>query len=115
MPATRHAVFRERECPRSRFSPRTEQILPPPRLASERGGKGAEILTAIFAWRGNALARVMGILYGLVFGIGSLLAALGGLRSEADGAAGGAAVLLAFAIGYLYVLGAFTVSWRRRA
>lgn len=71
-----------------------------------------EIATGVFAWRGNGPARVVGIAYGLLFGLGCLFSAVAGTRS--DEARGGAVFLLVLAIGYLYTAAVFIVRWRQR-
>jgi hypothetical protein len=72
-----------------------------------------EVLTGIFAWRGSGVARVLGVLYGLFFGVGSLLIAISGERSDAAAnAAGAVVVLLVFAIAYLYTVAVFIFRWR---
>jgi hypothetical protein len=74
-----------------------------------------EVLVGVFAWRGSGLARVLGVLYGLLFGLGSLFLVTG--ARQADAASGGspAIVFVAFAVGYLYVVAAFIFRWRRPA
>lgn len=75
-----------------------------------------EVLTGIFAWRGSGVARVLGVLYGLFFGVGSLLVAVSGERSDVTtNAAGAVAVLLVFAICYLYTVAVFIFRWRAPA
>jgi hypothetical protein len=74
-----------------------------------------EILAGIFAWRGSGLARFAGIVYGLVFGVGSLLVAAGGRGTDAAAAQGGVLFMAVFAIGYLYTLLVFIFRWRRAA
>jgi len=74
-----------------------------------------EILTAIFAWRGNGLARVVGIVYGLLFGLGSLSIAARSTSADVAGSAAGALFMAVFAVGYLYTVVVFMFRWRRRA
>jgi hypothetical protein len=74
-----------------------------------------EILAGIFAWRGSGLGRFIGIVYGLVFGGGTLLPVLQGSQTDVAGAQGGALFLLVFAVGYLYTLVVFLFRWRRAA
>jgi hypothetical protein len=72
-----------------------------------------EILAGLFAWRGSGLARFAGIVYGLVFGAGSLLVATSSRGTDAAAAQGGALFIGVFAIGYLYTLVVFIFRWRR--
>jgi hypothetical protein len=74
-----------------------------------------EILAGLFAWRGSGLARFAGIVYGLVFGVGSLLVATGGGGTDAAASQGGALFIGLFAAGYLYTLVVFIFRWRRAA
>jgi hypothetical protein len=75
-----------------------------------------EIATGLFAWRGTGFARFVGILYGLVFGLGTLLPVLGSSRtSTTTDTTGGVAVLLVFAVGYLYTALVFIVRYRDRS
>ena len=74
-----------------------------------------EIATGLFAWRGTGFARVVGILYGLVFGLGALLPVIGSSPTTANtDTGGGVAVLLVFAVGYLYTALVFIVRYRSR-
>ena len=76
-----------------------------------------EFLVGIFAWRGHGFARILGILYGLVFGIGALAIALGARSDSTSGSTsastGGIGVLVAIAVLYLYVAVIFMVRYRR--
>ena len=74
-----------------------------------------EVLVGIFAWRGSGLARVLGILYGLLFGLGSLFVMSGARQAEAGASGSPAIVLIVFGVGYLYVLVAFLFRWRQSA
>jgi hypothetical protein len=74
-----------------------------------------EILVGVFAWRGSSLARILGILYGLLFGLGSLFVATGARQADATASGGPGIVLIVFAVGYLYVLAAFLLRWRQAA
>jgi len=73
-----------------------------------------EVLVGLFAWRGSGFARLLGVLYGLFFGVLSLLMATGASRSDSD-AAGGGVVLLAFGLAYLYTAVVFIFRWRSPA
>jgi hypothetical protein len=72
-----------------------------------------EVAVGIFAWRGSGVARLMGILYGLVFGITSLMAA-SGARNAADTGRSDL-VLFAFAAIYLYTAVVFIIRYRSAA
>ncbi len=73
-----------------------------------------EILVGIFAWRGHGFARVLGILYGLVFGVGALSVGLGARSNATSGTAAGVGILVAIAVAYLYVALVFLVRYRSR-
>lgn len=72
----------------------------------------AEVLVGIFSWRGSGFARVLGIIYGLLFGL-TLLA--GSLGAPTDGSNGGGVVGLVLAGSYLYTAFIFIVAYRSRA
>jgi hypothetical protein len=74
-----------------------------------------EVLAGIFAWRGSGLARFIGMVYGFVFGLGTLLSVTQAGASDVQGAQGGSLFLLVFAVGYLYVLIVFLLRWRHSA
>jgi hypothetical protein len=74
-----------------------------------------EVLAGIFAWRGSGLARFIGMVYGLVFGLGTLLSVAQASQASSADTRGGGLFLLVFAIGYLYVLAVFIFRWRRRS
>jgi hypothetical protein len=74
-----------------------------------------EIVTGIFAWRGAGWARVVGIIYGLFFGL-VLLAGLVGPRATQPIANDGSNTLLTTAvaaIAYLYVAVVFIFRFRK--
>jgi len=70
-----------------------------------------EMLVGIMAWRGSGFARMLGVLYGLFFGLTGILAAQGATQSDQDTARGGL-ILLVLAAGYLYTAAVFAVRWR---
>ena len=74
-----------------------------------------EVLAGVFAWRGSGAARFIGMVYGLVFGLGTLLSLGQATTSGVQDAASGSLFLLVFAVGYLYVLAVFIFRWRSRA
>ena len=74
-----------------------------------------EVLTGFLAWRGSGFARVLGILYGLVFGGLTLLAAAGSSgRAEVAGSGAGM-VSLVVGLAYLYTAVIFIIRWRSPA
>jgi hypothetical protein len=73
-----------------------------------------EMAIGVFAWRGSGFARLLGTLYGLFFGVITLLMATGASRSQTDAADGGV-VLLAFGLAYLYTAVVFIFRWRNAA
>jgi len=76
-----------------------------------------EVVIGVFAWRGSGFSRFIGTIYALVFGIGSLLIALGGGQNSTDSTANttsGVVILLVFAIGYLFTALAFIFRWKPR-
>jgi hypothetical protein len=77
-----------------------------------------EIIVGIAAWMGKEWARIVGIIYALIFGGGcllSLLTAAGSSRSTGTDATGGVLILLVFAVAYIYTLVVFALRWRGRA
>jgi hypothetical protein len=74
-----------------------------------------EILVGVFAWRGSGLARVLGVLYGLLFGLGSLFLMTGARQADAASSGSPAIIFIVFAVGYLYVVAAFIFRWRQTA
>jgi hypothetical protein len=76
-----------------------------------------EVIVGIAAWMGKEWARIIGIIYALIFGGGCLvigLSALGTGNSEVN-EAGSALIILAFAAAYIYTLIVFAARWRGRA
>jgi hypothetical protein len=78
-----------------------------------------QVVTGIFAWRGSGLARAVGILLGLVFGVGSVFGALAAVSPlTSTGALRTVPLLVVFivgAAGYLYTLVVFIFRWHRAA
>ncbi|MGH2406863.1 MAG: hypothetical protein ACRDF7_02130 [Candidatus Limnocylindrales bacterium] len=74
-----------------------------------------EVLAGVFAWRGSGVARFIGMVYGLVFGLGTLASLAQAGNTSVGDAASGSAFILVFAIGYLYVLAVFIFRWRKAA
>jgi hypothetical protein len=73
-----------------------------------------EAIVGILSWRGSGFARVMGILYGLLFGLGTLSSVMSASQvpeASADGAGGGI-VAIVIAIAYLYVAIVFIFRYR---
>jgi hypothetical protein len=73
-----------------------------------------EMLVGIFSFRGGGFARVLGILYGLFFGL-ILLAASVGPRDLGTGSASGGVLGLVLAASYLYTAIVFVVAYRSKA
>lgn len=73
-----------------------------------------EMLVGVFSFRGSGFARVLGILYGLFFGLFMLAGSLGS-RDLGDGTAGGGTFGLVLAASYLYTAIVFVVAYRSKA
>ncbi|MEP6681213.1 MAG: hypothetical protein ABJB65_07005 [Chloroflexota bacterium] len=69
-----------------------------------------EIAAAVGAWMGQAWGRVPGILYAVVFGVGSLVILLTSLGREP--AAAGTALIVGWFVAYAYVAVALIAKWR---
>jgi hypothetical protein len=67
-----------------------------------------QTLIGVLAWRGDPVARVMGILYAFVFGLGELWVEVW-LRGAPSGVE--QPVLVGFAIGYVYTIVVFIFLW----
>ena len=65
---------------------------------------------------GKEWGRIGGIIYSLLFGVILLLGGLSalGARDTGTNTAGGALVILVFAIAYIYTLVVFAIRWRSR-
>jgi ABC-type arginine/histidine transport system permease subunit len=76
-----------------------------------------ELIVGIAAWMGKEWARIVGIIYALIFGGGCLIVGLPALSAgnSDTNAVGGALIILAFAAAYIYTLVVFAVRWRARA
>jgi hypothetical protein len=75
-----------------------------------------ELLVGIGSWMGKEWGRIGGIIYSLLFGVILLLGGLSalGARDTGTNTAGGALVILVFAIAYIYTLVVFAIRWRSR-
>ena len=76
-----------------------------------------ELIAGIGILMSKDWARVAGVVYALIFGVGSVFIVLGGVgASNTDTNAGGGTVIfgLVFLIGYIYALFALGMRWRSR-
>jgi hypothetical protein len=79
-----------------------------------------EVLGGVGVILSKDWGRIIGIIYALMFGVGSVFIVLGGVSASknVDTGSGGAVTLivgLVFLLGYLYSLFALGVRWRGRA
>ena len=70
------------------------------------------LLSGIFAWRGAGVARVLGVIFGLIFGGLGLVGALGSTANASTASAG--VLTWAIVIGYLYTAVVFIFVWKQK-